>query len=70
MNIDYNSVIDKTSVTAKMLYKENTHAFAYYILTAAFMNNILDLYDGVQSIIQNGYSFIQLIEHVNLLKGL
>ena len=40
MNIDYNSVIDKTSVTAKMLYKENTHAFAYYILTAAFMNNI------------------------------
>ena len=40
MNLDYNSVTDKTSVTAKMLYKENTHVFAYYILTAALMTNI------------------------------
>ena len=40
MNLDYSSVIDKTSVTARMLYKENTHIFAYYILTSAFMTNI------------------------------
>ena len=41
MNLDYRSLIDKTSVTAKMLYKEDTHVFAYYILSAAFMNNSL-----------------------------
>lgn len=40
MNLDYNSVIDKTSVAAKMMYKENTHVFAYYILSASFMCNI------------------------------
>ena len=41
MNLDYDSVIDRTSVTAKMLYKEDTHVFAYYILSAALMNNSL-----------------------------
>jgi hypothetical protein len=41
MNIDYGSVIDKTSVTAKMLYKEDTHVFAYYILSAALMHNAI-----------------------------
>lgn len=40
MNLDYESVIDKRSVQAKIMYKENTHVFAYYILTASFMNNI------------------------------
>ena len=29
MNLDYRSLIDKTSITSKMLYKENTHVFAY-----------------------------------------
>lgn len=41
MNLDYRSVIDKTSVTSKMLYKEDTHVFAYYILSAALMNDAL-----------------------------
>jgi hypothetical protein len=39
MNIDYDSIIDKTSVTAKMMYKEDTNVFAYYIISAAFMQN-------------------------------
>lgn len=39
MNIDYETVLDKTSVTARMLYKEDTHVFAYYIIAAALMHN-------------------------------
>ena len=41
MNLNYESVIDMTSVVAKMLYKEDTHVFAYYILSAALMNNAI-----------------------------
>lgn len=41
MNLGYESVTDKTSVAATMMYKENTHVFAYYVLTAAFMNDAL-----------------------------
>ena len=41
MNLDYESVIDRTSVVAKMLYKEDTHVFAYYIVSAAFMNDAI-----------------------------
>ncbi|MAV56261.1 MAG: hypothetical protein CMI79_01835 [Candidatus Pelagibacter sp.] len=37
MNLSYSDVIDKTSITAKTMYKENTNVFAYYLLTAAFI---------------------------------
>ena len=41
MNIDYETIIDKSSVTAKMMYKEDTHVFAYYIISAALMHNAI-----------------------------
>ena len=37
MNLSYSDVIDKTSVTAKTMYKEDTNVFAYYLLTASFI---------------------------------
>ncbi len=39
MNLTYSDIMDKTSVIARTMYKETTHVFAYYILTASFMFN-------------------------------
>jgi hypothetical protein len=41
IGINYTSLykIDKISITKRYLYKENTNVFAYYIISALFLNN-------------------------------
>lgn len=39
MNLTYTEILTKGSRVAEHLYREKTHAFCYYILTAALMND-------------------------------
>ena len=42
MGLNYNDLYDKnmnTNVLRKNLYRENTHVFAYFVMTAIFLND-------------------------------
>ena len=71
-NITLKNCLDKHSGGAAKLYRENTHAFSYYVIVAALMDNMQAFVDWCQdnnkllfqfkNTRQNSLSFLQLLK--------
>lgn len=71
-NITLEDCLEKDSTIAKQLYRENTHAFSYYVIVAALMDNMQAFVDWCQdnnkllfqfkNARKNSISFLQLVK--------
>jgi hypothetical protein len=71
-NITLNDCLDQESTIAKELYRENTHAFSYYLIVAALMDNMQSFVDWCQNnnkllfqfnnTRKSSHSFLQLVK--------
>ena len=65
MNLTYNLISNKNNkniIICQNLYKENTHVFGYYIISAIFLNKSLEFMDFC---IKNNFSFIKFNQSNN-----
>jgi hypothetical protein len=67
MNLEYNYLYSKEpqkKQACKMLYKENTNVFAYYVLTSLLLNNVDKTIDFFE---KNNYSLLRFHDDVEVI---
>lgn len=67
MNLEYNYLYSKEpqkKQACKILYKENTNVFAYYVLTSLLLNNVDKTIDFFE---KNNYSLLRFHDDVEVI---